>query len=1098
MPITLITGPANAGKAREVMDAVRRHVAHGEEPLLVVPTRADVDQYRRELVEAGVVAGARVERFEGLIGEAVARAGGSGPVLSGVARERVLASLLAHGGDERGGGSYRGADGDERHGDDVAAGRGTPGLVRALAGVVAELEVQRVTPARLVAAAREWAVADGARAAEGAEELGRLFGEYQRALKQIGHTDRERRAAQALDALRREPALWGGTPVLMYGFDDFDGLQLDAIETLGVVVGAPVTVSLAYEPGRTAFAGRAGTFETLAPLAAEHRRLQGRAEYYAPRARTALHHLERSLFEPGATKVDAAGAVRLLEGGGERAELELVAGEIRTLLDQGIKPEEIAVVHRTPSVVADLLGEVFGTLGIPHALERRVSFADTATGGALVGALRCATDDGELGDLLAWLRAPGLLERPELADRLEARARREGASSAARAKAIWEAEHWRLEALDHLRDAAERDGAARAEAAQGAARGGAGRGGEARRGEARRGGAALSERAGRELEWLFNAPRRGHAALLESDELDEARALAVGRRALAELGRLARAAPELGADAAELARVLASLEIVSGERAGPGRVAVVDPLALRARRVRALFLIGLQEGVFPASARPEPLLAEEERRRLVETSGLRLGGSRLQDALAAERYALYAAVSRPEELLILSWHAGSDDGVAEARSLFVDDVLDLFEAGLEEGRARRPLGAVNRAGSRRTITVGDRADESLREGQMSGGSVATVTSDDPTPSNDGARAPASLGPLSDEELLQELRDHVWSPSSLEVWAGCPVKWFVQRMLRAEDLDPQPEPLARGGLAHAALKDTLEGLRERTGSARLTQVRLGLAQELLREALSRREAEFPLSAAPERRPGLRRRLEADLERYLQHAAERESPLEPTYLELGFGFGEELREGVDPSGRGDLPEGVGPSEGADLPEGVGPSEGADLPEGVGPSDWAGLPEGASLPALDLGAGLRLRGRIDRVDLAAGGGQAVVYDYKGRNAPPAAKWTEQGNVQVALYMRAVEELLGLEVVGGFYQPLSGADLRARGVLDGESGVQLECVRGEVREHAEVRQLLEEAVATARQAAMQAGRGELEPRPRTCAFRGGCMYPTICRCEQ
>ena len=140
--------------------------------------------------------------------------------------------------------------------------------------------------------------------------------------------------------------------------------------------------------------------------------------------------------------------------------------------------------------------------------------------------------------------------------------------------------------------------------------------------------------------------------------------------------------------------MLEGLEILSGERAGEGRVAVVDPLALRARRVRALFLCGLQEGVFPASARAEPLLAEEERRRLAETSGLRLGGSRQADTLAAERYALYAAVSRPEELLVLSWHAADDDGVAQARSLFVDDIVDLFDEGLEERRARRPLGAV--------------------------------------------------------------------------------------------------------------------------------------------------------------------------------------------------------------------------------------------------------------------------------------------------------------------------------------------------------------------------------------------------------------------
>jgi ATP-dependent helicase/DNAse subunit B len=1000
VPITLITGPANAGKAREVLGAVRGHLARGEEPLLVVPTRADVERYRRELALQGAVLGARVERFEGLIGEVVRRAGANQPVLGRVARERVLAHVIASG---RGG-----------------ARRSTPGFVSALAATVAELEVQRVTPARLEGALKAWASVDGIGAAAEAEDLGRLYGEYRRLLERIGRIDPDRRAARALDALRLEPALWGTTPVVIYGFDDFGLLQLDAIETLGVVLDARVTVSLTYEPGRTAFGSRAGTFETLRPLAAEHRHLQARAEYYAPRARAALHHLERSLFEPeGERREDAAGVVRLLEGGGERAELELVAGEVRALLDQGTRPEEIAIVHRTPSAVAELLGEVLAARGIPHALERRVPFADTAIGGALLGALRSTTDAGEAGDLLAWLRAPGLLTHPELADRLEAKLRREGVTGAARARALWEAEHWRLEALDHLSEAQ------------------------------RRGGKALCERAARELEWLFNAPRRGSAALLESDELDEARALALGRLALAELGGLTLRAPELGLDAAELARALEGLEIVSGERPGAGRVAVLDPLALRARRVRALFLCGLQEGVFPASARSEPLLAEDERRRLAETSGLRLWGGQQGDTLAAERYALYAAVSRPEELLVLSWHAADDDGVAQARSLFVDDVLDRFAEGLEERRARRPLGAIGW-----TPPGGD---------PPPGSPDSTLAPDlappRPLPLGDHdviqPRHPTPLGPLRDEQITRELREHVWSASSLEVWAACPVKWFVERMLRADDLDPDPEPLARGGLAHAVLKDTLEGLRERTGSARLTPARLRLAKELLQAALLKREAEFPLSTAPERRPGLRRRLEADLERYLEHAAEQESPLEPTYLELGFGFG--------------------PGEGE-----VDPAPPVD----------------PVLPALDLGGGLRLRGRIDRVDVVAGAEQAVVYDYKGRIAPPAAKWTEQGNVQVALYMGAVEQLLGLEAVGGFYQPLSGGDLRARGVLEVESGVEIECVRGELREREQVRELLEEAVATARTAAAQAGRGELEPRPRTCAYRGGCMYPTICRC--
>jgi RecB family exonuclease len=146
------------------------------------------------------------------------------------------------------------------------------------------------------------------------------------------------------------------------------------------------------------------------------------------------------------------------------------------------------------------------------------------------------------------------------------------------------------------------------------------------------------------------------------------------------------------------------------------------------------------------------------------------------------------------------------------------------------------------------------------------------------------------------------------------------------------------------------------------------------------------------------------------------------------------------------------------------------------------------------VDLGEGLRLRGRIDRIDVGADS-EAVVYDYKGSRAPAGARWIRDGNLQVALYMRAVEQLLGLRTIGGFYQPLSGQDLRARGVLDGEAGIELDCVRPDVLDHAQMRELLEQAVAAARGVAQEAGQGELAARPETCAFRGGCMYPTICR---
>ena len=44
MPLKLISGPANAGKAQAVMDAVRTELGGGSQPLLVVPTAADVQR----------------------------------------------------------------------------------------------------------------------------------------------------------------------------------------------------------------------------------------------------------------------------------------------------------------------------------------------------------------------------------------------------------------------------------------------------------------------------------------------------------------------------------------------------------------------------------------------------------------------------------------------------------------------------------------------------------------------------------------------------------------------------------------------------------------------------------------------------------------------------------------------------------------------------------------------------------------------------------------------------------------------------------------------------------------------------------------------
>ena len=67
-------------------------------------------------------------------------------------------------------------------------------------------------------------------------------------------------------------------------------------------------------------------------------------------------------------------------------------------------------------------------------------------------------------------------------------------------------------------------------------------------------------------------------------------------------------------------------------------------------------------------------------------------------------------------------------------------------------------------------------------------------------------------------------------------------------------------------------------------------------------------------------------------------------------------------------------------------------------------------------------RLAGRIDRVDLAPGGDQAIIYDYKGKSAPPAARWLADGKLQIGPLHARRARAAGARVVGGLYQPLGG----------------------------------------------------------------------------
>ena len=385
VPLTLVTGPANAAKAGAVLERLR--ALRAQDPLLVVPTSADVDHYRRELAAAGIVFGAEVLTFRRLVREIAGAAGVSGRPLGPVARDRVVRAAVrdTH---------LRVLEPSARaHGFTLAAGE-----------LFAELGRSLVTPARFTRALRGWAA--GGDAPAHAEELAALYSAYHRRLEALGRLDEQGHARAALDALRERPAAWGARPVLLYGFDDLDAQQLDAVETLAGRAEAEVWVALPYEAGRAAFAGHAATVELLKPLAARHVVLEDRSEHYAAPARRALHHLERRLFEGGGEPCSPNGAVRLLEAGGERAEAELAAAEVLELMREGVAPEDIAVLVREGGAAVEVLAAGLADYGVPVAPDARLELRRTRLGAGVLAFARAALPGGSAARANASTPAP--------------------------------------------------------------------------------------------------------------------------------------------------------------------------------------------------------------------------------------------------------------------------------------------------------------------------------------------------------------------------------------------------------------------------------------------------------------------------------------------------------------------------------------------------------------------------------------------------------------------------------------------------------------------------------------------------------------------
>jgi len=429
--------------------------------------------------------------------------------------------------------------------------------------------------------------------------------------------------------------------------------------------------------------------------------------------------------------------------------------------------------------------------------------------------------------------------------------------------------------------------------------------------------------------------------------------------------------------------------------------------------VKALFILGVNEGVIPLKPKEDGILDEAERERLAEL-GLELAPSARQ-RLLAEPYLLYQAMTRPSERLLLSCALADEEG----KGLLPSSVFSRIQEVLPGVEHRMFYGEPTGDPQKDAFLLGSPRRlfrhllSMLRAMKKSGEMPAfwwEVYDWFLRSSTDREREKWLLSGLAYENRSRKLDPETsmalygtnlsLSVSRLEQFQSCPFSHFSSHGLRLrERVLYKLERFDVGELFHASLKRAVEKMNEQHLEwGKLTEDNsMKLADEVVEELVPETRSNILNRTARYR--FLSRKLKRAVGRAIyvlgEHA--RRSRFAPVGLEVTFGP------------KGDLP---------------------------------GL-----LVSLDNGVGLQLIGRIDRVDQSLDGEVPYlrVIDYKSSAKQLQLSDVWNGlNLQLLVYLDVVvtnaEQWLGKKArIGGvFYYQVADPFITAKRLLSADEAAR------------------------------------------------------------
>jgi ATP-dependent helicase/nuclease subunit B len=856
----------------------------------------------------------------------------------------------------------------------------TSGFLDLVLGLIAELKRDETEP-------DDFAIACRNRNSPRDTELLALYRRYQERLTELALYDAEGRfwAARLELAEGRHGAFDPLSLLVADGFADFTQPQYEILEHLsGYAQRVLISLPLEQPVRRTDLFAKSNK-------ALEEIRRRCTVELVPLEAQSedrpaSLRHVADHLFD-NPRKVpqlsDATG-IEVIAAAGPAGEARAVAERVKRLLLDGVPAEEIVIGTRSLDEDGVELASALEAAGVPVSCETDTRFSQTAIGRALFAVLQVELQDWAFDSLCSVLRSNYFRPRwnfPATGSGVETTIRilrhyhlgsdrqhmlkrlaklAELPDSGARGRNRNEEIRISVRLLDAFSDATKRLRSSRdlndwTDCLVGLA---------ADLGIEPRGKGRQPAQAVDPVSPLDERDRRVWDVLCEVlREAAQIRELLNDRRemSLAELTKLLR-------DLFESQTLIDS----PGE---PGRVRVVEASDIRNLDVPHLFLIGLSEASFPRGKRDDCFYSAAERREFLRKDRSGFAAATWQQD---EMLLFYSIVTRARRCLTLSYPSVSSAGQPLFPSPYVTAIRDLFYRPAIVPAGQLDLDPVPRRD--RVLSTADLRLAATDELHSSRPGLFRAMAGMPSlaaPAR-GILAAAEMGACRFEQhgftpfegLLQHAptiarlaekysSDYQFSATQLERYATCPFRFLLSDVLDLEPHDPiEPEidPRRRGLALHRVLADLHRPTEGRQSSREPDWTAL---IESLRSLVA---VQFAVASEI---PAYERALQAAELEFAKRFVELYSRQCETYA-TSFGDGwDEL-----PSPRfvelafGDVPD-------------------------SGDSGESATAAAAPLPCVTFGAAdspVRVRGRIDRIDVGRRGGKDVftVIDYKTRWAP------------------------------------------------------------------------------------------------------------------